>query len=180
MSPFHPIACRHGPSTFHRLMGRRFATWTGKSTAHLPAQDPPPPPLPAFPSPPPAPKFPEFLPRERKNEAKNQINYPVPRRAARAFPPKTNLISARASDPGFLSSFHPSRRRSPTRNLPPPRDALRRGVRGKGAEMDAAKSVTPGAVTFVLANPSPKEADKVPELVVQVLDLKSLGATRFT
>jgi replication factor A1 len=46
--------------------------------------------------------------------------------------------------------------------------------------MDAAKSVTPGAVSFVLANPSPKEADKVPELIVQVVDLKALGATRFT
>ncbi|TVU47936.1 hypothetical protein EJB05_07554 [Eragrostis curvula] len=49
--------------------------------------------------------------------------------------------------------------------------------------MDAtAKSVTPGAVSFALANPSPKDGGvDVPELIVQVVDLKSIGnTTRFT
>nr|CAB3496670.1 unnamed protein product [Digitaria exilis] len=43
--------------------------------------------------------------------------------------------------------------------------------------MDAAKSVTPGAVSHILANPSPGDAAEVPELVVQVVDLKSIGGT---
>jgi hypothetical protein len=42
--------------------------------------------------------------------------------------------------------------------------------------MDAAKSVTPGAVSHILANPSPGNAAEVPELVVQVVDLKSIGS----
>ncbi|XP_062216405.1 replication protein A 70 kDa DNA-binding subunit B-like [Phragmites australis] len=45
--------------------------------------------------------------------------------------------------------------------------------------MEAAKSVTPGAVSLILANPSPDSAADVPEIVVQVVDLKSIG-TRFT
>ncbi|OEL28110.1 Replication protein A 70 kDa DNA-binding subunit B [Dichanthelium oligosanthes] len=45
--------------------------------------------------------------------------------------------------------------------------------------MDAAKSVTPGAVSHILANPSPGNAAEVPELVVQVVDLKSIGS-RFS
>ncbi|KAF8730527.1 hypothetical protein HU200_016943 [Digitaria exilis] len=43
--------------------------------------------------------------------------------------------------------------------------------------MDAAKSLTPGAVSHILANPSPGDAAEVPELVVQVVDLKSIGGT---
>jgi replication factor A1 len=43
--------------------------------------------------------------------------------------------------------------------------------------MDAAKSVTPGAVSHILANPSPSDAAGAPELVVQVVDLKPLGGT---
>jgi hypothetical protein len=159
MSPFHSIACR---SAHHQPM---------KSGRNLRPTNPPSL-VPAFPSPPAAPKFPEFLPRERKNEAKTKSathSHDAPL-ASRVFPPKTNLISARASDPAFLNSIHPSRRL----------ETRFEEERGKGAAMDAAKSVTPGAVSFVLANPSPKEADNVPELVVQVLDLKSLGATRFT
>ncbi|XP_039779304.1 replication protein A 70 kDa DNA-binding subunit B-like isoform X1 [Panicum virgatum] len=47
--------------------------------------------------------------------------------------------------------------------------------------MDAAKSVTPGAVSHILANPSPGDAAEVPELVVQVVDLKSIGTgSRFS
>ncbi|RLN39553.1 replication protein A 70 kDa DNA-binding subunit B [Panicum miliaceum] len=47
--------------------------------------------------------------------------------------------------------------------------------------MDAAKSVTPGAVSHILANPSPGDPTEVPELVVQVVDLKPLGGTsRFS
>ncbi|GJN08659.1 hypothetical protein PR202_ga26603 [Eleusine coracana subsp. coracana] len=48
--------------------------------------------------------------------------------------------------------------------------------------MDAAKSVTPGAVSLIQANPSPKSDADAPELVVQVVDLKCLGnsTTRFT
>ncbi|PUZ42179.1 hypothetical protein GQ55_9G564700 [Panicum hallii var. hallii] len=47
--------------------------------------------------------------------------------------------------------------------------------------MDAAKSVTPGAVSHILANPSPSDAAGAPELVVQVVDLKPLGGTsRFS
>ncbi|RCV45907.1 hypothetical protein SETIT_9G491000v2 [Setaria italica] len=41
--------------------------------------------------------------------------------------------------------------------------------------MDAAKSVTPGAVSHILEKPSPADAATVPELVVQVVDLKSIG-----
>ncbi|XP_020197717.1 replication protein A 70 kDa DNA-binding subunit B [Aegilops tauschii subsp. strangulata] len=44
--------------------------------------------------------------------------------------------------------------------------------------MDA-KSVTPGAVALILANPTPESPDDVPEIVVQVLDLKPIGS-RFT
>ncbi|KAL6649484.1 hypothetical protein ACP70R_013708 [Stipagrostis hirtigluma subsp. patula] len=45
--------------------------------------------------------------------------------------------------------------------------------------MEAAKSVTPDAVSLILANPSPDSAADLPELVVQVVDLKPIG-TRFT
>ncbi|XP_062210348.1 replication protein A 70 kDa DNA-binding subunit B-like [Phragmites australis] len=45
--------------------------------------------------------------------------------------------------------------------------------------MDAARSVTPGAVSLILANPSPDSAADVPEIVVQVVDLKPIGI-RFT
>ncbi|TKV97445.1 hypothetical protein SEVIR_9G494900v4 [Setaria viridis] len=41
--------------------------------------------------------------------------------------------------------------------------------------MDAAKSVTPGAVSHILEKPSPADAATVPELVVQVVDLKAIG-----
>ncbi|VAH88189.1 unnamed protein product [Triticum turgidum subsp. durum] len=44
--------------------------------------------------------------------------------------------------------------------------------------MDA-KSVTPSAVALILANPTPESPDDVPEIVVQVLDLKPIGS-RFT
>ncbi|KAM0836736.1 hypothetical protein ACQ4PT_062129 [Festuca glaucescens] len=43
----------------------------------------------------------------------------------------------------------------------------------------AAMSVTPGAVAYVIANPSPASADDVPETVVQVVDLKPIGS-RFS
>ncbi|CAN6313601.1 unnamed protein product [Urochloa humidicola] len=43
--------------------------------------------------------------------------------------------------------------------------------------MDAAKSVTPGAVSHILAHPSPAEGAEVPDLVVQVVDLKAIGGT---
>ncbi|MQM07130.1 hypothetical protein Taro_039963 [Colocasia esculenta] len=45
-----------------------------------------------------------------------------------------------------------------------------------------AKSATPGAISTILANPSPDSSDAVPETVVQVVDLKPIGAstTRFT
>ncbi|KAG8074040.1 hypothetical protein GUJ93_ZPchr0006g41366 [Zizania palustris] len=45
--------------------------------------------------------------------------------------------------------------------------------------MEAAMSVTPGAVTLILANPSPDSAAEVPGIVVQVVDLKPIG-NRFT
>jgi len=46
--------------------------------------------------------------------------------------------------------------------------------------MDAAKSVTPGAVSHILAHPSTGSDGAVPDLVVQVLDLKSIGTgSRF-
>ncbi|EMS53693.1 Replication protein A 70 kDa DNA-binding subunit [Triticum urartu] len=44
--------------------------------------------------------------------------------------------------------------------------------------MDA-KSVTPSAVALILSNPTPESPDDVPEIVVQVLDLKPIGS-RFT
>jgi replication factor A1 len=43
----------------------------------------------------------------------------------------------------------------------------------------AAVSVTPDAVAYFQANPTPASADDVPELVVQVVDLKPIGS-RFT
>ncbi|XP_066326321.1 replication protein A 70 kDa DNA-binding subunit B-like [Miscanthus floridulus] len=47
--------------------------------------------------------------------------------------------------------------------------------------MDAAKSVTPGAVSHILAHLSMGSDDAVPDLVVQVLDLKSIGTgSRFS
>nr|AGT15869.1 replication protein [Saccharum hybrid cultivar R570] len=47
--------------------------------------------------------------------------------------------------------------------------------------MDAAKSVTPGAVSHILAHPSTGSDGAVPDLVVQVLDLKSIGTgSRFS
>ncbi|KAL5217328.1 hypothetical protein ABZP36_018012 [Zizania latifolia] len=45
--------------------------------------------------------------------------------------------------------------------------------------MEAAMSVTPGAVTLILANPSPDSAADAPGIVVQVVDLKPIG-NRFT
>jgi replication factor A1 len=42
--------------------------------------------------------------------------------------------------------------------------------------MDAARSVTPGAVSYVLENPSPADAATVPDLVIQVVDLKPIGS----
>ncbi|KAJ0963496.1 hypothetical protein J5N97_028618 [Dioscorea zingiberensis] len=45
-----------------------------------------------------------------------------------------------------------------------------------------AKSVTPGAIPMLLANPSPDSSSEIPEIVVQVVDLKPIGTstTRFT
>lgn len=46
--------------------------------------------------------------------------------------------------------------------------------------MDAAKLVTPGAVSYILAHPSTGSDGAVSDLVVQVLDLKSIGmGSRF-
>ncbi|WOL17668.1 replication protein A 70 kDa DNA-binding subunit B-like [Canna indica] len=44
------------------------------------------------------------------------------------------------------------------------------------------RSVTPGAISTILANPSPDSSSDIPELVVQVVDLKPIGSssTRFT
>ncbi|XP_072980506.1 replication protein A 70 kDa DNA-binding subunit B-like [Typha angustifolia] len=44
------------------------------------------------------------------------------------------------------------------------------------------KSLTPGAVSLILANPSPDSSSEIPEIVVQVVDLKPIGSstTRFT
>ncbi|CAA6657380.1 unnamed protein product [Spirodela intermedia] len=44
------------------------------------------------------------------------------------------------------------------------------------------KSVTPGAVSAILADPNPDSPEIVPELIVQVVDLKPIGnsTTRFT
>ncbi|KAL6995069.1 Replication protein A 70 kDa DNA-binding subunit B [Sarracenia purpurea var. burkii] len=39
-----------------------------------------------------------------------------------------------------------------------------------------AKSVTPDAISTLLANPSPDSSSEVPEIVVQVLDLKPTGS----
>ncbi|XP_039116942.1 replication protein A 70 kDa DNA-binding subunit B-like [Dioscorea cayenensis subsp. rotundata] len=43
-------------------------------------------------------------------------------------------------------------------------------------------SVTPGAISMLLANPSPDSSSEIPEIVVQVVDLKPIGSstTRFT
>ncbi|KAF0910886.1 hypothetical protein E2562_004843 [Oryza meyeriana var. granulata] len=46
-------------------------------------------------------------------------------------------------------------------------------------EADAAPSVTPGAVAFILENPSPNTDAGVPEIVLQVVDLKPIGS-RFS
>lgn len=35
--------------------------------------------------------------------------------------------------------------------------------------------MTPDAISKIIANPSPDSSDDVPDLVVQVLDLKSVG-----
>ncbi|XP_042449670.1 replication protein A 70 kDa DNA-binding subunit B-like [Zingiber officinale] len=45
-----------------------------------------------------------------------------------------------------------------------------------------ARCVTPGAVSMILSNPSPESPSDVPEIIVQVLDLKPIGtsSTRFT
>lgn len=45
-----------------------------------------------------------------------------------------------------------------------------------------AKVVTPRAIATILAHPSPDSPDAVPEIVVQVVDLKPIGtsATRYT
>ncbi|KAM0937492.1 putative replication factor A protein [Dioscorea sansibarensis] len=44
------------------------------------------------------------------------------------------------------------------------------------------KSVTPGAISMLLANPSPDSSSEIPEIVVQVVDLKPIGnsTSRFT
>jgi replication factor A1 len=42
--------------------------------------------------------------------------------------------------------------------------------------LDAARSVTPGAVSYILENPSPADAATVADLVVQVVDLKPIGS----
>ncbi|KAJ6795411.1 replication protein A 70 kDa DNA-binding subunit B [Iris pallida] len=46
----------------------------------------------------------------------------------------------------------------------------------------AGQSVTPGAISTLLANPSPDSSSELPEIVVQVVDLKPIGSstTRFT
>ncbi|PKI59909.1 hypothetical protein CRG98_019682 [Punica granatum] len=38
-----------------------------------------------------------------------------------------------------------------------------------------AKTVTPDAISIIWSNPTPDSAGDVPELVVQVLDLKAIG-----
>ncbi|KAK8918529.1 hypothetical protein KSP39_PZI021340 [Platanthera zijinensis] len=45
-----------------------------------------------------------------------------------------------------------------------------------------AKSVTPGAISTLLLNPSPDSGSEIPEIIVQVVDLKPIGSstTRFT
>ncbi|XP_074571951.1 replication protein A 70 kDa DNA-binding subunit B-like isoform X2 [Curcuma longa] len=45
-----------------------------------------------------------------------------------------------------------------------------------------ARSVTPGAISMLLSNPSPDSPSDVPEITVQVVDLKPIGSssTRFT
>ncbi|KAG1341940.1 replication protein A 70 kDa DNA-binding subunit B [Cocos nucifera] len=44
------------------------------------------------------------------------------------------------------------------------------------------KSVTPGAISILLSNPSPDSSAEIPEIIVQVVDLKPIGSssTRFT
>lgn len=44
------------------------------------------------------------------------------------------------------------------------------------------KSVTPDAISKMLADPSPDSTSQIPEIVIQVVDLKSMqnSTTRFT
>lgn len=67
--------------------------------------------------------------------------------------------------------------------LPPPTTQARESSpeTDESAPM-AAKSVTPDALAIILANRSPESPEDVPEIVVQVVDLKPLGSTgtRFT
>ncbi|PKA59761.1 hypothetical protein AXF42_Ash011885 [Apostasia shenzhenica] len=46
----------------------------------------------------------------------------------------------------------------------------------------AEKTVTPGAISLLLSNPSPDSTSDIPEIIVQVVDLKPIGnsTTRFT
>lgn len=38
-----------------------------------------------------------------------------------------------------------------------------------------AKTVSPNAISYLFANPSPDSSSDVPDIVVQVVDLKSMG-----
>lgn len=42
-----------------------------------------------------------------------------------------------------------------------------------------AKSVGPDAISTILSNPSPDSSADIPEIIVQVLDLKPTGNNRF-
>ena len=95
------------------------------------------------------------------------------------FLPQIHLISARIRL-GSSDAFPPPlRARPPTRAKPTFPTFLETIAQARGG-MDAAKSVTPGAVSHILANPSPGDAAEIPELIVQVVDLKSIGTgSRF-
>ena len=95
------------------------------------------------------------------------------------FLPQIHLISSRIGL-GSSDAFPPPlRARPPARAKPTFPTFLETIAQARGG-MDAAKSVTPGAVSHILANPSPGDAAEIPELVVQVVDLKSIGTgSRF-
>ena len=169
------------PSRAHRPPATRLLT-RAASPASFPAS--------------PAPKLLKFLPRERQTGAKTKLAAnPAAARlkktrktpsAARLppFPSQICLISARS----LGSSTHLRRRSGLTHAPTDPRETYlpssgrrfdREGKEARGA-MDAAKSVTPGAVSHILAHPSTGSDGAVPDLVVQVLDLKSIGTgSRF-
>ncbi|RZC59909.1 hypothetical protein C5167_007208 [Papaver somniferum] len=46
--------------------------------------------------------------------------------------------------------------------------------------MEMEKSVTPNAISTILANPSTDSYSEIPQLIVQVVDLKPTGTSRFT